>query len=82
MRLTLVFFCVAAVLFVLTVFTPQSTEAGHKKKLLKAAGLALLLKPKKKFIFLPIPLPMPLGLSLHKPAPVWHADPWPSDPWW
>jgi hypothetical protein len=81
MRLTIVFFCVAAVLFILTVFTPQSTEAGHKRKILKAAGLALLLKPKKKFIFLPIPVPMPLPLSIHK-APSWQPEPWPADPWW
>jgi len=56
---------VASVVFVLMAFTPQSTDASHKKlrQLKKLAALALLSKSKKK-ILIPLPLPLPLPIPI------------------
>jgi len=83
MKLTYLFFITAAVVFVLVAFTPQSSEAGHKKRIAKFAALFMLLLKGQKKIFIPIPIPLPLpGLSLSKPSVSVHAsNPWPTDPW-
>jgi len=90
MKLTTLFLCLAAFMFVLMAFTPQNQAVADRRKLRKlkqAIALAIVLKPKKKILFplpLPLPLPMPVfkekqPLLLH--APAWPAEPWPSDPW-
>lgn len=63
MRVSTIFVISAAVLLVIMALVPQSDAVRIPRrklhKLKKIAGIALLLKGKKKILF-PLPLPLPL----------------------
>jgi hypothetical protein len=66
MRASTIFFIVAAVLLVVMALAPQSDARIPRRKLhklKKLAGIAFLLKGKKKILF-PLPLPLPLPMPL------------------
>jgi len=76
MKFSTVFLFVAAIIFVVMVFSPEAEGRIPRRKLrqLKRAGLiALLLKGKKK-ILIPLPLPLPIPMLektvLAEPEPI------------